>query len=114
MVSHLPLWAERKCCSQDDCLSGHLPGEVELDQVLVVAQQSLHLLHHLLHTRLKLGEAFAESQKASEVVGCRVLVLHVRIIRCAEFDQLLQCNHYLGYLLQKHIKGRLDDLQVPV
>ena len=51
----------------------HQPGEIELDKVLVVAQQSLHLLHHLLHTRLKLGEAFPESKEPSEVVGCRVL-----------------------------------------
>ena len=86
-----------------------VPGEIELDQVLIVAEQSLHLLHHLLHARLKLWEAFAESQKASQVVGRWVLVQY------AGFDSLLTSfRHYLGDLLQKHIKGRFDDLQVPL
>ena len=89
------------------CVSDHVPGEIELDQVLVVAQQRLHLLHHLLHTRLKLGEAFTESQKPSEVVGCRVLVCRILLTPT-------QRSNYLGDLLQKHIKGRLDDLQVPI
>ena len=98
-----------KClvCEYRYLVSDHVPGEIELDQVLVVAQQRLNLLHHLLHTRLKLGEAFTESQKPSEVVGCRVLVCRILLTDS-------QRSNYLGDLLQKHIKGRLDDLQMPI